>query len=80
MKIVFIRPSVYDKEYDSFKPLVFPIIAALTPKDIEIQFIDEQVEKLPDSIDADIIAFSVLTYTAKKSYILAKNIKLIEIL
>lgn len=32
---------------------------------------DERVEKLPDAIDSDIIAFSVETYTAKRAHILA---------
>lgn len=75
MKITFIRLAILDKNYDSFKPLVFSIINTLTPKDIELEFIDEQVEKLPDKIDSDIIAFSVETLTAKKAYILAQKYK-----
>jgi len=67
MKITFIRFSIFEKTYNaSFKPLVFPVIRALTPKDIEIDFIDEHVEKLPEKIDSDIIALSVETLTARK--------------
>lgn len=75
MKVTFIRLSILDKNYDSFKPLVFPIIDKITPKDVEIEFIDEQVENLPNEINSDIIAFSVETLTAKKAYILAKKFK-----
>lgn len=75
MKVTFIRLAILDKNYDSFKPLVFPIINEITPKDIDVEFIDEQVEKLPDEINSEIIAFSVETLTAKKAYILAKKFK-----
>ena len=76
-KIVFIRLLKYGKNYDSFKPLVFPIISKLTEldSDFEIQFIDEQVEKIPDVITADIIAFSVETLTAARAYKLAQKYK-----
>lgn len=75
MKITFIRLEVFGDNYKSFVPIVFPIIASLTPKDIDITFIDEHVEALPDKIDSDIIAFSIETFAAKKAYILAKKYK-----
>lgn len=58
---------------DAMKPLLFGIIKNLTPAEHEISFLDERVEKLPEKIDADIIAFSVETYTAKRAYILTKK-------
>lgn len=60
---------------DAMKPVLFGIIKNLTPGEFEIDFIDERVEKLPDTIDSDIIAFSVETYTAKRAYILSKKYK-----
>lgn len=60
---------------DAMKPPLFGIIKSLTPKEFEIDFIDERAEKLPEKIDADIIAFSVETYTAKRAYILAQKYK-----
>lgn len=56
---------------DAMKPLLFGIIKSLTPPAYDIEFMDERVEKLPDTIDSDIIAFSVETFTAKRAYILA---------
>lgn len=76
MKITFIRLNMFEQTgSDAMKPLLFGIIKSLTPSNYEIDFIDERVEKLPDQIDSDIIAFSVETFTAKRAYILAKKYK-----
>ncbi len=60
---------------DAMKPVLFGIIKSLTPDVFEIEFFDERVEKLPEKLDSDIIAFSVETYTAKRAYILAGKYK-----
>ena len=74
MKITFIRLNMFEHiSSDAMKPLLFGIIKSLTPEKHEIEFIDERVERLPDKIESDIIAFSVETYTAKRAYILAKK-------
>lgn len=76
MKITFIRLNMFEHiSTDAMKPLLFGIIKSLTPDGYQIEFIDERVEKLPDRIDSDIIAFSVETYTAKRAYILSKKYK-----
>jgi len=68
MEITFIRFSIFEKNYNaSFKPLIFQVIRALTPKDIKINFVDEHVQELPEKIDSDIIALSVETMTARKA-------------
>ncbi|MBQ4077866.1 B12-binding domain-containing radical SAM protein [bacterium] len=76
MKIAFIRPSMFGhNSKDAMYPLVFAITKAITPKDVEIIFYDERVEKIPESIDADIIAMTVETFSAKRAYLLAKKYK-----
>lgn len=76
MKIVFVRLNMFEHiSTDAMKPILFGIIRDLTPPQHEITFIDERAEKLPDRLDADIIAFSVETYTAKRAYILARKYK-----
>lgn len=76
MKITFIRLNMFEHiSSDAMKPLLFGIIRSLTPAKHEIEFIDERVERLPEKIESDIIAFSVETYTAKRAYILAKKYK-----
>ena len=68
MEITFISFSVLDRGYASaLKTLVFPIISALTPKDININYIDEHVEDLPKTIDSDIIVMTVGTMTSRKA-------------
>ena len=76
MKITFIRLNMFEHiSSDALKPILFGIIKSLTPPEDEITFIDERVEKLPEKIESDIIAFSVETFTAKRAYILAKKYK-----
>ena len=74
MKIAFIRLNMFAHiSSDAMKPILFGIIWALTPQQHELCFYDERAESLPETLDADIIAFSVETYTAKRAYILAKK-------
>ena len=74
MKIVFIRLNMFAHiSSDAMKPILFSIIRSLTPSEHEICFLDERAEPLPETLDADIIAFSVETFTAKRAYILANK-------
>ncbi|HBB72109.1 MAG TPA: B12-binding domain-containing radical SAM protein [Ruminococcus sp.] len=74
MKITFIRLNMFEHiSSDAMKPILFGIIRELTPPEHQIEFLDERVEKLPEMIDSDIIAFSVETFTAKRAYILSKK-------
>lgn len=76
MKITFIRLNMFEHiSSDAMKPVLFAIIKGLTPAEHEICFLDERVERLPEQIDSDIIAFSVETYTAKRAYLLARKYK-----
>lgn len=74
MKIAFIRPSMFgEKSKDAMIPLVFSIIKPLTPEDVDIEFYDERVERIPKNIDADVIAMTVETFSAKRAYKLAEE-------
>ncbi len=74
MKIAVIRLNMFEHiSSDAMKPILFGILKSLTPKRFDIEFFDERTERLPERIDADIIAFSVETFTAKRAYILAKK-------
>jgi radical SAM superfamily enzyme YgiQ (UPF0313 family) len=50
------------------EPLVFAILAGLTPKDVELDFFDERIEPIPLGHDTDLVAISVGTYTARRAY------------
>ena len=72
MKITFIRPHITDvRSPTAMEPLVFAILAGLTPKDIELDFFDERLEPIPTDHDTDLIALTVDTYTARRAYQIA---------
>ena len=76
MKVTLIKVSMLEgKGYDAMKPLIFPIIESVTPKDVEIEYIDERIEDIPDRIDSDVIALSVETFAARRAYQIAKKYK-----
>ncbi len=66
------RPSMSGvRAGDAMQPLVFALLAALTPEPIELSFHDELVEPLPVCPDADAIALTVETFAARRAYQLA---------
>ena len=76
MKVTLIKVSMLEgKGYDAMKPLIFAIFESITPPDVEMEYIDERVEDIPEVIDADIIALSVETFAAKHSYEIARKYK-----
>ena len=76
MKVTLIKVSMLEgKGYDAMKPLIFAIFDAITPADVEMEYIDERVEELPDMLDADIIALSVETFAARRAYEIARKYK-----
>lgn len=53
------------------EPLPAAHIAGLTPSDIDIEFYDDRIEQIPFDTKTDLVAISVETYTAKRSYQIA---------
>ncbi len=48
MKITFIKLNMIDmKSSDAMQPLIFAILKALTPYDIETVFYDDSIEDIP---------------------------------
>jgi radical SAM superfamily enzyme YgiQ (UPF0313 family) len=56
---------------DAMEPMVFGILKGLTPDDVECRLIDERLEEVPDHIDADLVAITAETYTARRAYQIA---------
>lgn len=76
MKVTLIKVSMLEgKGYDAMKPLIFAIFEAITPADVEMEYIDERVEELPETIASDIIALSVETFAARRAYEIARKYK-----
>lgn len=53
--------------------LPLAVIAALTPKDVEIRFHDDRMETIPFDEATDAVAISIETFTAKRSYQIASE-------
>ncbi len=80
MKLTLINPSMgrikgrkYIKTW-SMEPINLGVIAALTPKDIDIHFQDERFEGITYE-DSDLVGISVETYTARRAYDIADKFR-----
>jgi len=52
-------------------PLSLPLLAALTPSDVEVQLVDENVEPVDLSAAVDWVAISAMTASAPRAYVIA---------
>jgi radical SAM superfamily enzyme YgiQ (UPF0313 family) len=76
MKITFIRPNMMDsRSSDAMQPLVFGILASLTPSDVETVMYDERIEPVPLDETTDLVAISVETFTARRAYHIASQFR-----
>jgi radical SAM superfamily enzyme YgiQ (UPF0313 family) len=53
---------------DAMEPLVFAILAGLTPPDVETVLYDERLEPIPYNEPTDLVALTVETYNARRAY------------
>jgi radical SAM superfamily enzyme YgiQ (UPF0313 family) len=71
-RIALIRPGLDGRRAsDAMAPLAFAALAAATPQDVDLALWDDRVERVPMEIDADLVALSVETFTARRAYALA---------
>ena len=74
MKITFIQPNTNSwKTSGAIQPLVFGILAGMTPENIELAFYDDRIEEVPIDEPTDLVAMSVETYTASRAYRIAEE-------
>lgn len=77
MKITLIKPTIGRPEHSLYvdearmEPLNLGVLAALTPKDIEVVMYDDRCEPIPYDEATDLVALTVETYTARRSYEIA---------
>ncbi len=55
------------------EPLAPAVLAALTPRDVEVKFYDDRLEPIPYDEPTDLVALSVETYTAMRAYQIASE-------
>jgi radical SAM superfamily enzyme YgiQ (UPF0313 family) len=52
-------------------PLVLPLLAGLTPPDVDVRLVDENVEAVDVNADADWVAITCMTASAPRAYTIA---------
>lgn len=73
-RLTLLRPNMGDyRSSDALPPLAMGILAARTPSDVAIRFIDDKAEAMPSGDTPDLVAMSVETFTARRAYELAAS-------
>ncbi len=85
MKILLIHPQNYLQRFETgiygrhlrYAPLTMPTLKSLVPGglDAEVRIVDEMVEKLDFSIDADLVGITAITGTAPRAYEIADRFR-----
>lgn len=83
MRLTLVHPCVGRRRGQSYirtwqmEPLAPATLAGLTPRDrdIEIRFYDDRTDSIPFDEPTDLVAMSVETYTAKRSYQIASEFR-----
>lgn len=81
MRLTIIHPAIGHKKDERYirswqmEPLPAAAIAGLTPKDVEVRFYDDRMEKIPFDEPTDAVALSLETYTAKRAYQIASEFR-----
>ena len=76
MKVALIRPNLGDwRSSDAMQPLAFAVLAGVTPPEIELEFWDERLEAIPQTLDCDLVALTIETYTARRAYQIASRFR-----
>ena len=80
MKLTIIHPCIGRRAGDTryirtwqMEPLPAATIAGLTPRDVQVRFYDDRMERIPFDEPADLVAISIETYTAKRAYQIASE-------
>ncbi|MDW7677773.1 MAG: radical SAM protein, partial [Bacillota bacterium] len=77
MKITFILPAIGKKPGQKYigtwkmEPLTIAVLQSLTPASVETEFFDDRMELINYETETDLVAITVETYTAKRSYQIA---------
>ncbi len=81
MKLTLIKPNIGRREHSlyvdnaSMEPLQLGILAALTPKDVEVVMYDDRLEAIPYDEETDLVAITVETFTARRSYEISEEFR-----
>jgi hypothetical protein len=77
MKLTLIKPTIGRMTHSLYvdearmEPLNLGVLAALTPEDVDVAMYDDRMEPIPYQDPTDLVAITVETYTARRSYEIA---------
>ena len=80
-RISFVHPAVGRKPGQPYlktwtmEPLTLAVLAARTPRDVELRMWDDRLEAIPFDLPTDLVAMSVETYTARRAYQIASDFR-----
>lgn len=75
MEIAVILVNMFEgRHHDAMQPILFAILDALSPGH-RLLFYDERIAPLPETIDADLVALSVDTFSAARGYALSDRFR-----
>jgi radical SAM superfamily enzyme YgiQ (UPF0313 family) len=81
MRLTLIYPSVGRKAGKPYvrawqmEPLSMAVLAGLTPPEVDVRFYDDRMESIPYDDPTDLVAMSVETFTALRSYRIARRFR-----
>ncbi len=84
MKLLLISPELKESIFSYskkdvrtfwFPRLSLPVLAALTPPDVEVKLLDESVEKINFDEEVDLVGISVMTFLAPRAYEIAREFR-----
>ena len=81
MRVTLIYPSVGRKENTPYvrawqmQPLSMGLLASLMPPHVELRFYDDRLDEIPYDEPTDLVAMSVETFTALRSYKIARQFR-----
>ena len=79
MKLTLVHPCIGRRGGETYlrswqmEPLAPALLAGLTPSHVEIEFFDDRMEEIDYDRATDLVAISVETYTARRSYQIASH-------
>lgn len=80
MRLTLVHPCIGRHAGDTryirswqMEPLAPAVLAGMTPHDVSIRFYDDRLERIPYDEPTDLVALSVETYTATRSYQIASE-------
>ncbi len=81
MKLTLIKPNIGRMEHSLYvdegpmEPLQLGILASLVPKDVEVVLYDDRIEEIPYDEPTDLVAITVETFTARRSYEISEEFR-----